>query len=202
MFRWRDCLEGHILIGLLASTISWVLLTLVTFSTPYIKSIYFLTVLTPELYFGTYGYCPSDTSGPEDCVGPQLGYERPGGEITEWLTRTMILFGLAALFMLLAWITLILSLLRVGKFMWNPVYFRTTALLGSFMAILAESFALSLFVIARRKYDDQGIRAKYGAALWLGLVGAISAFLGAAIGGPAYRGNYMYRADRRQAYNV
>ncbi|WVW85212.1 hypothetical protein I302_107250 [Kwoniella bestiolae CBS 10118] len=197
MFRWRDCLEGHILIGLVLSLISWVMLTLVTFSTPYIKSIYFLTSPTPQLKFGAFGYCSL-----LDCVGPQLGYEQDGGEIIRWLTGSMILFGLAALFMLLAWITLILSLLRVGKFMWNPVYFRTAALLGSFMAILAESFALALFVTARKRYDDQGIRATYGAALWLGLIGAISAFLGAAIGGPAYQGHYMYRAHPAQAYNV
>ena len=33
----------------------------------------------------------------------------------------------ATLFMLLSLIALILSLLRVGKFMWEPRYFRTTA---------------------------------------------------------------------------
>ena len=33
----------------------------------------------------------------------------------------------AAIFMLLSFVALLLSLLRVGKFMWNSVYFRTTA---------------------------------------------------------------------------
>lgn len=116
--------------------------------------------------------------------------------------------------MLLSFIALLLSLLRVGKFMWNPVYFRTTAvslmwsmigaeaepdlsrfhpprhsigsafrftsqLIGSLCAILAEIFALILWVTARHRYNDSDSpgRAKYGAALWLGLSGAIVAFI-------------------------
>ncbi|WRT68759.1 uncharacterized protein IL334_005739 [Kwoniella shivajii] len=196
MFRWRDCTEGHIILGLLLSLISWICLILTTFSTPYIHAIDFLHIPSSAISYGSFGYC-----SPTSCIGPQVGYAR-GGDITGWLTKTLILFALASTFMILAWITLVLSLLKVGKFMWNPVYFRTTALLGSLMAILAEAFALVLFVNAKRKHNDNGIQAKYGAALWLGLVGAITAFSSAAIGGPAYQGNYMYRADRRQAYNV
>ncbi|WWC63698.1 uncharacterized protein I303_106303 [Kwoniella dejecticola CBS 10117] len=209
MFRWRDCQEGHIIIGLTLTTISWVLLTLTTFSTPYIKSIFFLSLpptaatANTNTKFGSFGYC---TTTREGCTGPQVGYlyEDEGriGILTEWLTKTLILYGFAALFMLLAWFALILSLLKVGKFMWNPVYFRTAALLGTLSAILAEAFALVLFVQGRRRFNGVGIQAQYGAALWLGLVGTIAAFLAAAIGGPAYQGNYMYRADRRQAYNV
>lgn len=78
--------------------------------------------------------------------------------------------------MFFAIITLILSLLRVGKFMWNPIYFRTSALLGTLLAILAETFALVLWVHARHVFDDVW-EAKYGAALWTGLVGTICAAL-------------------------
>ncbi|WWC71213.1 uncharacterized protein I206_105166 [Kwoniella pini CBS 10737] len=199
MFRWRDCSEGHVIIGLTLSTISWILLTLTTFSTPYIKSIFFLSIPNSSTHFGSFGYCIK-----QECFGPKIGYEweEDQGELIKWLIKTLILFGIASLFMLLSWITLILGLLKVGEFIWNPIYFRTTALLGTILAILAESFSLVLFVQGRRKFNDNGIQVKYGVALWLGLLGTISAFLAAAIGGPAYQGNYMYRADRRQAYNV
>lgn len=78
--------------------------------------------------------------------------------------------------MCFAIITLILSLLRVGKFMWNPIYFRTTALLGTLLAILAEAFALVLWVHTRHVFDDVW-EARYGAALWTGLVGTLCAAL-------------------------
>ncbi|WWC90338.1 uncharacterized protein L201_005271 [Kwoniella dendrophila CBS 6074] len=203
MFRARDCLEGHILLGLILSLISWICLILTSFSTPYIKSIYYLTLpeSNDQIKFGNFGYCSTF----DGCIGPKVGYdysEGNNGEIIEWLTEPLIMFPFAGILMLSAWITLILSLLKVGKFMWNPIYFRTTALLGSLFAILSEIFALILFVLARQKFKDNGIRATYGASLWLGLIGAITAFLSAAIGGPAYQGKFMYRANRQQAYNV
>ncbi|WVR09282.1 hypothetical protein IAU60_006347 [Kwoniella sp. DSM 27419] len=69
MFRWEDCTEAHILLGLALSLMSTL------------------------------------------CLWP--GRSR------------------GAVLMLLAFVTLVLSLLKVGRFMWNPVYFRTTA--GRFM---------------------------------------------------------------------
>jgi len=110
---------------------------LTTFSTPYIKSIYFLRTEEGAKY-GSFGYCQESA-----CTGKVVGYDN-GPEVTEWLTKTQVLFGIgelvggqqplsplrlisAAIFMLLSFIALLLSLLRVGKFMWNPVYFRTTA---------------------------------------------------------------------------
>ncbi|WVF67706.1 hypothetical protein IAT40_002465 [Kwoniella sp. CBS 6097] len=203
MFRWNECTEAHIIIGMILTLVSLICLILTAFSTPFIKGIHFLSVPAPiSTKFGAFGYCPSGTGGEGDCVGPKVGYLWDGDEMSDWAVKGMILFGIAAIFMLLALVTLILSLLKVGKFMWNPVYFRTTALLGSLFAILAEIFALILFVRARNRFDDIGSRAKYGAALWLGLIGAIAGFLGAAMGGPKYQGHYMYRADRRAAYNV
>jgi hypothetical protein len=53
----------------------------------------------------------------------------------------------------------------------------TSQLLGTFSGLLAEIFALILWVTARHRFNDADQRAKYGAALWLGLTGVISAFL-------------------------
>ena len=132
MFRWEDCSEGHFLLGLGLSIISFALTLLTALSTPLIKGIYFLRA--DEVKFGTFGYCE-----PNGCTPRHVGYDR-GPEVTEWITRTHILFPIgvlypslikpltqAASFILLSFIALILSVLRVGKFMWNPVYFRSTA---------------------------------------------------------------------------
>ncbi|EIW65637.1 hypothetical protein TREMEDRAFT_66360 [Tremella mesenterica DSM 1558] len=171
MFRWEDCVEGHIILGLTFSLISSILLTLVTFSTPYNKSIYFLRTPNPSIHFGALGYCPPTS----ECI-KRVGYST-GSEVTEWLTRAQVLYAVGAIFMLLALIALLLSLLRVGQFMWNPIYFRTMSLLGFIFSLLAEIFALILWVQARHRYDAEGVRATYGAALWIGLAGLILAFL-------------------------
>ncbi|ORY32173.1 hypothetical protein BCR39DRAFT_493143 [Naematelia encephala] len=197
MFRYYDCLEAHILIGLISSSSATILLFLTSFSAPYINSIYFLLTPSPDnLRLGGFGYCSL-----KSCTTSMIGYD-VGPEMIQWLTRTHILFPLAAIFMSIALIFLILSLLKTGRFMWNPIYFRTTALFGSIIAIIAEIFALVNWVQARHKYDDhQGQRARYGSALWLGLVGAITAFLSVCIGGPAFEGSVMYR-HTGTAYNV
>nr|ODN94623.1 hypothetical protein L204_04758 [Cryptococcus depauperatus CBS 7855] len=220
MFRWDDCLEGHILLGLIFSTLSLVCFILTTFSTPLIKGIYFLSVpistksSSSAVKFGSFGYCNRDT-----CSSTKVGYTQPdgvgeGNEIWNWMIKTHVLYGIASLLMLLAIVTLILSLLRVGKFMWNPVYFRTCSLLSTAFAIFAEAFALINWVHARHAFDGHGIEAKYGAALWVGLVGTMFAALRsvlhhakqewkiAVIGGPAYQGRFMYRAHSGVAYNV
>jgi hypothetical protein len=51
--------------------------------------------------------------------------------------------------------------------------------MGSISAIVAEIFALILWVTARHRFNDNESRnrATYGAALWLGLVGAVIAFI-------------------------
>ncbi|WVQ90754.1 hypothetical protein IAS59_004535 [Cryptococcus gattii] len=216
MFRWDDCFEGHMLLGFIFSTISFVCLLLTTFSTPFIKTIYFLSVSSYSnsdlsTKFGTFGYCTTQEQGKgegaSECSSKKVGYTQPAGigdgdELIEWLIKTGILFGIALLLMFVAIILLILSLLRAGKFMRTPIYFRTAALLGTLLAIFAEAFALVLWVHARHAFDDDIWEAKYGAALWTGLVGTIFASLAAAIGGPAYRGRLMYRAHREVPYHL
>lgn len=190
---------------------------LTTFSTPFIKTIYFLSVSSYSnsdlsTKFGTFGYCTTQErgkgEGASECSSKKVGYTQPAGigdgdELIEWLIETGILFGigkfllflflfskpschplnrviiplvpLALLLMFVAIILLILSLLQAGKFMRTPIYFRTAALLG--LAIFAEAFALVLWVHARHAFDDDIWEAKYGAALWTGLVGTIFASL-------------------------
>ncbi len=72
-----------------------ILLTLSTFSTPFIKSIYFLSALASiggdEVRYGAYGYCFVNGS----CFRG-LGYGTVGGgtEVIHWLTVGEITIGL------------------------------------------------------------------------------------------------------------
>jgi hypothetical protein len=73
-FRTRSATPGTILC--LAATI---LLAVVSFNTPLLKSLYFLEArfssgqYAGTLRLGTLGYC-LDLQGSESCVGPTLGY--------------------------------------------------------------------------------------------------------------------------------
>lgn len=62
--------------GLLLIIAAVVLLALVSFNTPLLKSLYFLEARFKEytLKLGTLGYC-LDSGGTVSCQGPQVGYE-------------------------------------------------------------------------------------------------------------------------------
>ncbi|KAK4690082.1 hypothetical protein P7C73_g63, partial [Tremellales sp. Uapishka_1] len=199
MFRWHDLLEVHILAGLSLSLLSLILLILVTFSTPFIKSITFLTTPPPSsVSFGAFGYCTAN----EGCTPSSLGYTYHP-ELISWLTHTSILFGVAALLMLIAYVTLLASLLRrINRFGTLHVLFRTSAVLGSLMATLAFAFQMMLWANARQRFDEQGVRAKYGAAPWLAMVAAIAASLSVCVRGPQYSAPYMYRAHADVSYRL
>lgn len=73
--RYRSATPGTLLC--LAATI---LLAIVSFNTPLLKSLYFLSAsyssgqYAGTLKLGTLGYC-LDENGSETCVGPTVGYE-------------------------------------------------------------------------------------------------------------------------------
>lgn len=72
--RYRSATPGTLL-----SLIATVLLALVSFNTPLLKSIYFLQAnfssgqYAGTLRLGTLGYC-LDAGGGEQCTGPTVGY--------------------------------------------------------------------------------------------------------------------------------
>jgi len=83
-------LAAFVLLYVITSGVTSILLTtsiLTTFSTPYIKTIFF--VRTEEgTEYGSFGYCT-----PGGCTAKSVGYDN-GPEVTEWLTRTQLLFGI------------------------------------------------------------------------------------------------------------
>ena len=62
--------------GFLITLLATVLLAVVSFSVPFIKSVYFLKATTTDGYitFGTLGYC-ADISGTLTCSNATVGYE-------------------------------------------------------------------------------------------------------------------------------
>jgi hypothetical protein len=62
--------------GLVISFTSTILLALVVFNVPLIKSLNFLSATYSDgsAQFGTMGYC-STIGGTQNCVGPTIGYE-------------------------------------------------------------------------------------------------------------------------------
>lgn len=59
-----------------------------TFSTPFIESIYFLSA--NGVNFGVFGFCSSTS-----CSLKSIGYTYgSGAEIIDWLTQTQVLFGI------------------------------------------------------------------------------------------------------------
>jgi hypothetical protein len=94
--RYRSATPGTLLC--LAATI---LLVIVSFNTPLLKSLYFLSAsyssgqYAGTLKLGTLGYC-LDENGSETCVGPTVGYEfsessRSGVDKTRWLAMLCVL---------------------------------------------------------------------------------------------------------------
>ncbi|ORX38202.1 hypothetical protein BD324DRAFT_679962 [Kockovaella imperatae] len=185
-FQASDCLEGHVLIGVFLSVSSIVVLCLTSFSIPYIKNIFFLSTSTGYKY-GTLGYCQFGS-----CSRRRIGYET-GREIIHWLTQTLVLFPIAALLIFLGLWGLVWSLWGPSK---NSIWFRIPTAVGALTALVAEIFALVLFVTARNRFHESAIDTAYGPALWLGIAGFICAATSAFFCGPPYTARYMYRAHR------
>jgi hypothetical protein len=67
----------------------------VTFSVPFIKTIFFLEFpfQTGRITFGSYGWCYDPPSGPNECFGPVLGYQWDP-ELIPWLVKAQITTGI------------------------------------------------------------------------------------------------------------
>ncbi len=76
----RYSTERHILFGLVLAFASFILLLLVTFSTPFIRSIYFLR--QDSIRYGLYGWCDETTGY---CFR-RYGYAW-GDKLVDWLLK-------------------------------------------------------------------------------------------------------------------
>ncbi|KAF9245906.1 pali-domain-containing protein [Melanogaster broomeanus] len=178
--------------GFLITLTATILLALVSFSVPVIKSIYFLKAsLAVEnvdgyITFGTLGYCltlGSLTYCSKATVGYELDINALVGDdtsiqipqiVVKWLTYALVLnivaFGLAgasAIFGLLA---------HVREFSMS-CFSSCVAGFGGTVALVAFIFDLAVFFVAKSEMNSvQGGSASIGIAVWLTLVAWILLF--------------------------
>ncbi|KAG2369560.1 SUR7/PalI family-domain-containing protein [Suillus spraguei] len=179
--------------GFLITLTATILLAVVSFSVPLIKSVYFLKAsLAVEdtngyITFGTLGYC-SDISGTVSCSSASVGYElninalvgdntslQIPTVVVKWLTYALVLHivafslaGVAALFGLLAHI----------REMAMTCFSSCISGFAAAVALTAFVFDLAIFFIAKSRMDSvSGGSASIGNAVWLTLAAWVLLFL-------------------------
>ncbi|KAK0555212.1 hypothetical protein OC845_000349 [Tilletia horrida] len=193
--------------GIVLLAAAAILLIIVTFSTPSIKSVYYLEAIIGgggsdrgrRLTFGTLGYCLGNRCSPlklgysltdvNQLFGINIIPEQYSTALIKGLTYTLILQPVAAILTLIALLFAILSACPgcgCGAFCGSFL----TGLAAS-ITLLAFALDLALFVIARKRINDiSGASATLGNALWIVaaawaclVVGAILVCCGACCGG-------------------
>ncbi|KAF9229042.1 pali-domain-containing protein [Gyrodon lividus] len=178
--------------GFLVTLTATILLAIVSFSVPLIKSVYFLKAsLSVEnvngyITFGTLGYCmtvDSSTSCSNATVGYELNVNALVGNntpiqipqlVVKWLTYALVLhivaFGLAG-------VAAIFGLLAHVREMSMSCFSSCISGFGATVALAAFIFDLALFFIAKSRMNSvQGGSASIGVAVWLTLVAWILLF--------------------------
>ncbi|KAJ9110990.1 hypothetical protein QFC20_002757 [Naganishia adeliensis] len=153
------------LFTLAASVCLW----LAAFSTPFIKRIYYLGINRQggSTRFGTFGYC----YGVEEtrCIPRDVGYRHDLIPNSEGLTGALILTPIAAGLAALAAGSLVVAWFRHRG---AVVGFLLTAI-TTLTAVLSFVLALVAFVTAHHRASSMKFDPRYGAALWLHMVGVI-----------------------------
>ncbi|OJA12348.1 hypothetical protein AZE42_02794 [Rhizopogon vesiculosus] len=172
--------------GFLITLAATVLLAVVSFSVPLIKSVYFLKAsLSVEdvdgyITFGTLGYC-ADISGTLSCSNATVGYEfninaLVGDDtsiqiptvVVKWLTYALVLhivaFGLAG-------VAAIFGLLAHVREMSMTCFSSCISGFGATVALAAFIFDIAIFFIAKSRMNSvSGGSASIGNAVWITLV--------------------------------
>ncbi|ODN92733.1 hypothetical protein L198_05527 [Cryptococcus wingfieldii CBS 7118] len=177
--RFRNATPGTILCA--AST---VLLAIVAFNTPVIKSLDFLSAsytagsYSGELSLGTLGFCHT-LSGTQNCTGPQVGYEFDPNDvfgvsffdipeaITRYLTYVLILHVVALGFSAIAMIVAILAHSPTFPLLCLSIWLAGIASTITFIALV---FDLAMFYIAKARIDQvDGASSTIGNSVWITL---------------------------------
>ncbi|KAG1871085.1 SUR7/PalI family-domain-containing protein [Suillus tomentosus] len=178
--------------GFLITLIATILLGVVSFSVPLIKSIYFLKAsLAAEgssgyITFGTLGYC-SDISGTVSCSSATVGYElninalvgdntalQIPTVVVKWLTYALVLhivaFGLAG-------VAAIFGLLAHIREMAMTCFSSCISGFAATVALTAFIFDLVIFFVAKSRMNSvSGGSASIGNAVWITLVAWVLLF--------------------------
>ncbi|KAL4070740.1 pali-domain-containing protein [Scleroderma citrinum] len=178
--------------GFIVTLVATILLAVVSFSVPLIKSVYFLKAsLTVEnidgtIEFGTLGYCTT-IAGSTACSNVTVGYELNinglvGNNSTiqipdvmvKWLTYALVLHIVA---FALAGISAILGLLAHVREMSMACCSSCISGFGATVALVAFFFDIAIFFVAKSRMNSvSGGSASIGNAVWLTLTAAILLF--------------------------
>ncbi|TCD60908.1 hypothetical protein EIP91_009299 [Steccherinum ochraceum] len=152
---------------------AFILLTLTTFSVPFIKPFYFFHAdVNGGVKYGIWGWC-FDLTG--QCSPKQLGYVwKP--QLTPILTKLLILFPVAAGLTLISIIVLMpVMISRYARLHPFPLL-ALISLLAWLCSSIAFAVSLANWLIARNRFHQMGITTSLGPLVWMTL-GAMAALL-------------------------
>ncbi|CAL1717176.1 unnamed protein product [Somion occarium] len=149
---------------------AFVLLTLVTFSVPFISSFYFLhSSVAGGIKYGIWGWC---LDVDDSCSPKQFGYHEDP-ELVPILIKLHVLFPIAAGFALLA----SLNLIPVVCSRYRELYPFTLFAVLSFLAFVSSlaGFAVSIatWTIALDRFHRDGFQASFGPLIWMSLAATV-----------------------------
>lgn len=169
--------------GFICTLVATILLAVVSFCVPYLKSVYFLKASISEggyngtITFGTLGYCLELSNG-TTCSKPSVGYELDinslvGNDLpisipnvaVKWITYALVLhivaLGLAA-------VSAFFGLLAHVREMSMTCCSTCVSGFAAAVALIAFIFDLVLFFVAKARINSVGT-ASMGTAIWLTL---------------------------------
>ncbi|KIJ92986.1 hypothetical protein K443DRAFT_684879 [Laccaria amethystina LaAM-08-1] len=159
--------------------ISFIFLTLITFSLPISKSLYFLYASEAGgVRFGIWGWCLDQDP---ICMTPlKLGYTWEP-QIATPITSALILFPIASILCFLTMITLIP--ISSGRPLKNSErVFMVFSLLTFFVAKLAFIFTISMWATAKTLFRRAGFDSHFGPLPWLSLFAMLLLLLAVILG--------------------
>ncbi|EIN09867.1 pali-domain-containing protein [Punctularia strigosozonata HHB-11173 SS5] len=148
---------------------AFVLLLLVTISTPVVHAFYFVHADTGGgVRFGIWGWCIDHGT----CLSDRLGY-RWDTQIIHSLTFTLVFYPIATGFTFLALLSLLPVLLSKSLQMYPFPAFSLLSLLSFFWSLLAFIVMIVLWAVAKSRFHDDGIKTTWGPLPWMSLAATI-----------------------------
>jgi len=171
--------------GFLVTLLAAVLLGVVVFSVPYVKSVFFLRAslenqgISGSVIFGTLGYClelPNGTTCSKPSIGYSLDINALVGDSTpiqipnvvvKWITYALVLHVVALAFAVISAVFGLLAHVREFSMTCCSTCFSGG---GAAIALLAFIFDLAFFFIAKSRINAvKGGSATIGTGVWLTL---------------------------------
>ncbi|KAI0698402.1 SUR7/PalI family-domain-containing protein [Cerioporus squamosus] len=178
--------------GFLVTLIATILLAVVSFNVPFLKSIFFLKAavnsgsVNEEVIFGTLGYCITVANN-QTCSKPSVGYQLDVNAllgdktvlqipqvVVKWVTYALVLHLVA---LVLAGISAVFGLLAHVREMSMAYCSTCVSGFAAAVALVAFIFDLVLFFLTRTRINAvDGGHATIGLAIWLTLAAWVLLF--------------------------